>query len=56
MVIEAAAVPADDQEDLHDVLVGVSLRVCGRSLELALQVRQVLPNNEHVCTLLFFSS
>ena len=54
MVVEAAAVPADDQEELHDILFGLSLRVCDRSLELALQVRQALLNDKHVCALLVF--
>jgi hypothetical protein len=50
---EAAAVPADDQEELHDNLFGVSVCVvCGRSLELALQIGQALPNDKRVCALL----
>jgi hypothetical protein len=52
MVIEVAAVPAYDQEELHNVLFDVSLCICGGSLELALQVRQALSDEEHVHALL----
>jgi hypothetical protein len=52
MVVEVASVPADDQEELHDVLFGISLRVCSGSLELALEVGQALPNDERIHALL----
>jgi hypothetical protein len=48
MVVKAAAVPADDQEELHDKLFGISLCLCGGSLELALQVRQAMPDDKCV--------
>jgi hypothetical protein len=52
MVVKVAAVPTDDQEKLHDTLFGLSLCLCSGSLELALQVRQELPNDKRVLALL----
>jgi hypothetical protein len=52
MVVKVAAVPADDQEELHNILFGISLCICSGSLELALQVRRALPNDKCVWVLL----
>jgi hypothetical protein len=52
MVIEVAAVPMDDQEELHGILLLISLHVSFGSWELDLQVGQALPNDKHLHVLL----
>ena len=52
MVIKVAAVSANDQEQLNDVLVGIGLRVCSRPAELALQIGGALSVDERIRALL----
>jgi hypothetical protein len=52
VVIKLAAVALDDCQQLNHVMVGISLDVCIRSLDFAVQLHQALSKNEGIGVLL----
>ncbi len=52
MVVKMAAVAADDQEQLHSILVRIGRGVRIRSMDFSFQFGQTLPNDQGVCPLL----
>jgi len=54
MVDEVAAVPSDDQEELHDVLISLGLHEHGGSLKLAVKIGRALSDDkrEHLLLVL----
>jgi hypothetical protein len=52
VIIELAAVPFDDRQQLDHALVGIGLDARVRSLDFAVELQQALSKNEGICVLL----